>query len=226
MPAYPSNSAGIKLRFLRLGFPFVTPTLGPRMGIKTSNLRFAAMQLTPACSTPRPVPAPPNDCRASTIPRAACRSATRCRSQTSTPRMPPAASSDPGPAATATLTNENNVQPTTKYTSAVFRLDRQPCCSLTGSWKYSTILGDYGMSAPASPHAGGGVLHLGVARRHRAGQHGNLHSTGISPFIAKPVPVPLQGSRLNTFFYVVCSYSGRPRISLASLLWKSRSNCA
>ena len=61
------------------------------------------------------------------------------------------ASSDPGPAATATLTNANNVQPTTKYTSAVFRLDRQPCCSLTGSWKYSTILGDYGMSAPASP---------------------------------------------------------------------------
>ena len=65
--------------------------------------------------------------------------------------MLPVASSDPGPAATATLTNANNVQPTTKYTSAVFRLARQPCCSLTGSWKYSTILGDYGMSAPASP---------------------------------------------------------------------------
>jgi len=37
---------------------------------------------------------------------------------------------------------------------------------------------------------------------------GNLHSTGISRFIAKPVPVPLQEGRLNTFFYVACSYSG------------------
>jgi len=62
--------------------------------------------------------------------------------------MLPAASSDPGPEATSTSTN---VQPTTKYTSAVFRLARQPCCSLIGSWQYSTILGDYGMSAPASP---------------------------------------------------------------------------
>ena len=37
---------------------------------------------------------------------------------------------------------------------------------------------------------------------------GNFHSTGISRFIVKPVPVPLQECRLNTFFYVVCSYSG------------------
>ena len=37
---------------------------------------------------------------------------------------------------------------------------------------------------------------------------GNFHSTGISRFIAKPVPVPLQGNRLNRFFHVACSYSG------------------
>jgi len=37
---------------------------------------------------------------------------------------------------------------------------------------------------------------------------GNFHSTGISRFIAKPVPVPLQGNHLNRFFYVACSYSG------------------
>ena len=36
---------------------------------------------------------------------------------------------------------------------------------------------------------------------------GNFHSTGISRFIAKPVPVPLQRSRLNAFFHVVRSYS-------------------
>ena len=44
---------------------------------------------------------------------------------------------------------------------------------------------------------------------------GNFHSTGISRFIAKPVPVPLQGSRLNRFFHVACSYSGVvPKTSL------------
>ena len=49
----------------------------------------------------------------------------------------------------------------------------------------------------------------------RAMERGNLHSTGISRFIAKPVPVPLQGGRLNTFCYVVCSYSGAiPKNSL------------
>ncbi len=49
----------------------------------------------------------------------------------------------------------------------------------------------------------------------RAIERGNLHSTGISRFIAKPVPVPLQGCRLNTFCYVVCSYSGtKPKNSL------------
>jgi len=42
----------------------------------------------------------------------------------------------------------------------------------------------------------------------RVSECGNFHSTGISRFIAKPVPVPLQGNRLNRFFYVACSYSG------------------
>ncbi len=37
---------------------------------------------------------------------------------------------------------------------------------------------------------------------------GNFHSTGISRFIVKPVPVPLQVSHLNRFFHVACSYSG------------------
>jgi len=37
---------------------------------------------------------------------------------------------------------------------------------------------------------------------------GNFHSTGISRFIAKPVPVPLQEGHLNIFYHVECSYSG------------------
>ncbi len=37
---------------------------------------------------------------------------------------------------------------------------------------------------------------------------GNFHSTGISRFIDKPVPVPLQVGHLNRFFHVACSYSG------------------
>ena len=37
---------------------------------------------------------------------------------------------------------------------------------------------------------------------------GNFHSTGISRFIVKPVPVPLQVSHLNRFFHVASSYSG------------------
>ena len=37
---------------------------------------------------------------------------------------------------------------------------------------------------------------------------GNFHSTRISRFIVKPVPVPLQVSHLNRFFHVACSYSG------------------
>jgi hypothetical protein len=42
----------------------------------------------------------------------------------------------------------------------------------------------------------------------RVFERGNFHSTGISRFIAKPVPVPLLGCHLNRFFYVACSYSG------------------
>ena len=37
---------------------------------------------------------------------------------------------------------------------------------------------------------------------------GNFRSAGISRFIVKPVPVPLQVSHLNRFFHVACSYSG------------------
>ncbi len=49
----------------------------------------------------------------------------------------------------------------------------------------------------------------------RASECGNLHSTGISRFIAKPVPVPLRSRHLRAFFYVGPSYSGdiRPRAS-------------
>ena len=36
----------------------------------------------------------------------------------------------------------------------------------------------------------------------RAFECGNLHSTGISRFIAKPVPVPLRSRRLRTSFHV------------------------
>ena len=45
---------------------------------------------------------------------------------------------------------------------------------------------------------------------------GNFHSTGVSRFIAIPVPVPLQGHHGNGFFYVARSYSGwhGPRVSL------------
>ena len=37
---------------------------------------------------------------------------------------------------------------------------------------------------------------------------GNLHSTGISRFIAKPVPVPIRKDRLDCFYHVACPYSG------------------
>ena len=49
----------------------------------------------------------------------------------------------------------------------------------------------------------------------RAIDRGNLHSTGISRFIAKPVPVPLRSCYLRASFYVGPSYSGtvRPRVS-------------
>ena len=49
----------------------------------------------------------------------------------------------------------------------------------------------------------------------RAIDRGNLHSTGISRFIAKPVPVPLRSCYLRPSFYVGPSYSGtvRPRAS-------------
>ena len=156
--------------------------------------------------------------------------------------MLPAASSDPGPAATATLTNANNVQPTTKYTSAVFRLPASgavlspaagntPRSSGTTACRlrqaptpvevFSTSVLP-GVTVPATPLPVGlpsfSFLNMGSVNTNRpclcplsrAIERGNLHSTGISPFIAKPVPVPLQGSRLNTSFYVVCSYSGNP----------------
>ena len=47
----------------------------------------------------------------------------------------------------------------------------------------------------------------------RAFKRGNFHSTRISRFFAKPVPVPLSRSLLNAFFYVVHSY---PSITGAS----------
>ena len=40
----------------------------------------------------------------------------------------------------------------------------------------------------------------------RAFKRGNLHSTGISRFFAKPVSVPLLRSHLSAFYYVVHSY--------------------
>src|SRR5918996_3275745 len=45
---------------------------------------------------------------------------------------------------------------------------------------------------------------------------GNFHSTGVSRFIARPVPVPLQSHHGNGFFYVARSSSGwhGPRVSL------------
>src|SRR5262252_172035 len=47
-------------------------------------------------------------------------------------------------------------------------------------------------------------------------ERGTLHSTGISRFIARPGPVPLQRPHLNRFCYVAGSYSGTacPRESL------------
>ncbi len=48
----------------------------------------------------------------------------------------------------------------------------------------------------------------------RTFERGNLHSTGISRFIAKPVPVPLQEGHLNISFHVACSYSGTKPKSL------------
>ena len=51
----------------------------------------------------------------------------------------------------------------------------------------------------------------------RTFERGNLHSTGISRFIAKPVPVPIREGRLNSSFHVACSYSGAiPKILPAS----------
>ncbi len=42
----------------------------------------------------------------------------------------------------------------------------------------------------------------------RTFERGNLHSTGISRFIATPVPVPLREGRLNSSSHVACSFSG------------------
>ena len=42
----------------------------------------------------------------------------------------------------------------------------------------------------------------------RASERGNLHSTGISRFLAIPVPVPLQSRLWNASFHVGRSYSG------------------
>ena len=42
----------------------------------------------------------------------------------------------------------------------------------------------------------------------RTFERGNLHSTGISRFIATPVPVPLQRPLLNHSCYVAHAYSG------------------
>jgi hypothetical protein len=39
-------------------------------------------------------------------------------------------------------------------------------------------------------------------------QRGTFHSTGMSRFIARPGPVPLQSPHLNCFCYVASSYSG------------------
>ena len=46
----------------------------------------------------------------------------------------------------------------------------------------------------------------------RTFERGNLHSTGMSRFIATPAPVPLRDGRLNSSSHVACSYSGaRPK---------------
>ncbi len=41
----------------------------------------------------------------------------------------------------------------------------------------------------------------------RTFERGNLHSTGFSRLIAKPVPVPLREGRWNSSSHVACSYS-------------------
>jgi hypothetical protein len=50
----------------------------------------------------------------------------------------------------------------------------------------------------------------------RAIARGTFHSTGMSRFIAKPGPVPLQSPHVHRFCYVAAAYSGRlgPRESL------------
>jgi hypothetical protein len=47
-------------------------------------------------------------------------------------------------------------------------------------------------------------------------ERGTFHSTGMSRFIARPGPVPLQSHHGNGFFYVARPYSGwhDPRVSL------------
>src|SRR2546430_9928863 len=42
-------------------------------------------------------------------------------------------------------------------------------------------------------------------------ERGTFHSTGISRFIARPGPVPLQSHHGNGFFYVARPYSGSNR---------------
>ena len=134
------------------------------MGIKTSNLRFAATQLTPVCSTPRPVPAPPNDCRAPTIPRPACRSATRYRSQTSTPCF-----QRPRPRSHGQL--DQREQRPADHQVHVGRVQAGPPAVLFSHRQLEILHDPRGLRHVGSgePHAGGGVLHLDVARRHRAG---------------------------------------------------------
>src|SRR5919197_1343609 len=50
----------------------------------------------------------------------------------------------------------------------------------------------------------------------RVSARGTFHSTGMSRFIARPGPVPLQRPHVNRFCYVAGSYSGTvcPRGSL------------
>ena len=57
---------------------------------------------------------------------------------------------------------------------------------------------------------------MSVVPLSRVLERGTLHSTGISRFIARPGPVPLQRLLLNRFCYVAGSYSGTvcPRGSL------------
>ena len=57
---------------------------------------------------------------------------------------------------------------------------------------------------------------MSVLPLSRVLERGTFHSTGISRFIARPGPVPLQRPHLNRFCYVAGSYSGTacPRESL------------